>query len=412
MPVLPGSEATAEISVTNTGPVVDSFTLEVLGPAGAWASCEPESLSLFPGQSGTARVLFRPPPGSAVPLGRVVYAVRVRSAEDPAGSVVEEGAVDVGALPVVQAELSPRTGRARGRRTSRHRVAVDNLGNAPVVVQLIGRDEDDVVDVVCDPPELEVGPDSAVFAKVRVRGRHRFWTGASQTHRFQVLAQPPGAAPVAMRGTLLQEAVLPRWLPKALLALAAAAVALAVLWFTVLSPVVKSAATDAGAEAAHQELNKALQSAQQGSGGGAGSGSGSGSGKGTGTSPSPSSGASSSSAPSPSPVIALPPPVPLAVELDSHTTSVTAAAKHQLSITDLVLQNPAGDKGSLTISVGGKVLLNTRLNNFRDYDLPFVTPIAVAAGQTLQLKIGCENPGGAPCTPAVLVNGTDATTAF
>jgi hypothetical protein len=211
----------------------------------------------------------------------------------------------------------------------------------------------------------------------------------------------------------VQEAVLPRWLPRALLALAAAAAALAVLWFTVLSPVIKNTATAAGTDAAHQELNKALQNAQQAAGGaGAGTAGGAGGGgKGAGASPSP-TGAATQPAPAASPVIALPPPVPLSVELDPHTTSITAAAKHQLSITDLVLQNPAGDKGALTISVGGKVLLNTRLNNFRDYDLPFVTPIAVAAGQTLQLKVSCENTGGTPCTPAVLVNGTDATVSF
>jgi hypothetical protein len=67
LPVVPGGEAQAEISVRNTGPVVDSFALSVLGEAARWAVCEPGVLSLFPGQNGTARIVVRPPQGGDVP---------------------------------------------------------------------------------------------------------------------------------------------------------------------------------------------------------------------------------------------------------------------------------------------------------------------------------------------------------
>ena len=61
----PGGVATCQITVRNTGSVVDEFAFSVLGPAGAWAEVEPPSLSLFPGAEGTATVRFRPPPFSS-----------------------------------------------------------------------------------------------------------------------------------------------------------------------------------------------------------------------------------------------------------------------------------------------------------------------------------------------------------
>ena len=70
VPVVPGGEATAQLTVTNAGRIVDSFQLEVLGPAGAWSVCEPVTVSLLPGQSADVRVMFRPPAGETCPRGR------------------------------------------------------------------------------------------------------------------------------------------------------------------------------------------------------------------------------------------------------------------------------------------------------------------------------------------------------
>ena len=44
-----------------------------------------------------------------------------------------------------------------------------------------------------------------------------------------------------------------------------------------------------------------------------------------------------------------------------------------------------------------------RLENFRDIDYHFVTPIVVAAGHELALSLSCT--GGATCDPSVLYSG-------
>ena len=74
------------------------------------------------------------------------------------------------------------------------------------------------------------------------------------------------------------------------------------------------------------------------------------------------------------------------------------AAKKILTVTDLVLQNPGGEFGQLTIrrdpdplTTGDEqVLLVSRLENFRDLDYHFVTPIIFKAGQELQVIVTCQ----------------------
>jgi hypothetical protein len=435
LPVAPGGEVSTEISVKNSGAVVDSFTFSVLGTAAPWAMCEPGSISLLPGQNGTARILLRPPATSEVRSGAVPFAVRVASSEDPPGSVVEEGVLDIGSLSLVTTDLSPLTGRARGKRASKHKLAVDNRGNTPAVIGLAGSDDADTVDVTVTPAELEVPPGSAAFADVSVRARRRFWRGPGVTHRFQVTAHPPGEGPIRRDGSLLQEAVLPSWLPKAIALTAAVAVTLTALWFAVLRPAVRDAATSAGTAAAQRALNVALQQSAAPAGATAAGGTAAGSGSSPQPSPTTSKGGagkpSGSPSPSPSgagsappgsnppgsdppganpPQAGLPPPVPFARTLDAATPRVTSPAKHALALTDMVMQNPAGDQGTLTVNRGGQVLFSEELANFRDYDLHFITAIMIPAGQSLSMSVRCKNPGGKACTPVVLISGMNDTT--
>lgn len=433
-PVTPGEETQVELTVTNTGSVVDSFTFEVLGDPAPWALADPPGLSLFPGQSETATLRFRPPVDPALTPGPRPFAVRISSNEDPAHPCVEEGVLAVAGVAVLTADLSPRTGRARGKRAGKYQVALDNRGNAPVLVDLTGYDAQDLVDVTVQPPRIEVRPGAAAFVTARARARSRFWRGPSVLHRFTVAALPvqPGSAPSTrpesaqpggpaantpppLDASLLQEAAIPAWVGKAAALVLLAAVALTALWFTVLKPVVRDAATGA----ANQALTAAGLTPGAGSlGGGAGGGGGgagpSGSAAGGG---SPSGGSSASSSPSvTAPTVpagpTLPAPVPFAVDLKSNG-ALTAGTHQVYTVTDLVLQNPNGDTGSLTITRGGNTLISTRMENFRDYDLHFVTAITVGSNQSLTISVTCDKPGQGKtaCTPAVLVSGMSHTVA-
>jgi hypothetical protein len=74
------------------------------------------------------------------------------------------------------------------------------------------------------------------------------------------------------------------------------------------------------------------------------------------------------------------------------------------SLTDVVMSNPRGHSGLLTLRRDGDVLLQTDLVNFRDLDYHFVSPLVFGEGEQLRAEVSCSEPAGA-CEAAVLVSG-------
>ncbi|MGH9042390.1 MAG: hypothetical protein ACRDZ3_19405 [Acidimicrobiia bacterium] len=83
----------------------------------------------------------------------------------------------------------------------------------------------------------------------------------------------------------------------------------------------------------------------------------------------------------------------------------------QVSLTDVVLQNPAGDAGDLEIRRGDAVILRVNLANFRDLDYHFVSPLTFRENQELVMAVSCANPAEGPrCAPASYFAGFTAAT--
>ena len=77
-----------------------------------------------------------------------------------------------------------------------------------------------------------------------------------------------------------------------------------------------------------------------------------------------------------------------------------------LSLTDILLQNPAGDVGTLEVRRGDAIILRVNLANFRDLDYHFVSAVVFKAGEDLTFAIQCANPNPGPnCTPAAYFSG-------
>jgi hypothetical protein len=404
----PGGVATCTVTVRNTGSVVDELSFSVLGPAGAWADVQPPSISLFPGAEGTATVRFRPPRDASTRSGRIPFGLRVASREDPAGSVVEEGALTVSSYGANTAELLPRT--ARGRRGARYEVAVDNRGNSEGTIRFAPTDPAEALSFQLVPPEVVVPPGSASFVKLRVRSKS-FMRGQPKTRPFAVAVQPEGDAPIALDGTFLQEALLPRWLLPLLLGL----VALALIWFFLLKPEIKSQARDAVAQPI-ANANKKAANAQQAAQAAA-------------SKADTAAAAAAGKTPPKTTPTTTPPPVKKPTKKPAATTSTAnalgspllgrmatqcpptctaelkAAPKQTLSIADLILQNPEGDSGTLQISIRGTPELLFRLDNFRDYDYHFVASPTLKPGDSMTITVVCQNKGKKACTAAVFWSG-------
>ena len=409
--VEPGGAASIDVRLRNTGTVVDEFSFDVLGDAAGWTTVEPPTLSLFPGAEGTATVWFRPPRAATTPAGQIPFGVRARSREDPAGSAVEEGSVEVGSFLDPFAELVPRT--SRGSRGANHDLAVDNRGNARLSAEVEASDADRMLRFDVNPPAVVVEPGAAGFAKIRVTPVSRFWRGSPKTRPFQLYVRPEGGTPITLDGTLLQEAVLPPWFLKALVLAIVGLIALVILWLFVLKPTIQTAASDAVESPIadlRSDVNDALGDAglptmaPDGSSGSDG-----------GPSPSPSAAPSGSAAPSPSggesaapspsatdagPVV---PGLGTLVDGRLDAADPSLVPTKTLFLTDFVYSNPNGREGAIVLLRDGVPIYQNRLENFRDLDFHYVTPIVVRAGQKLELSLACT--GGGPCDASFTFSG-------
>jgi hypothetical protein len=404
--VEPGQSVSITVKVRNTGSVVDEFALDVLGDAAAWAAVEPPTVNLFPGAEGEAKAVFRPPRAASTPSGVVPFGLRARSREDPAGSAVEEGSVQVGAFADPHAELVPRTSRGSG--SGSHDLAVDNRGNTRLSAEIEAIDADKQLRFDVKPPAVVIEPGMAGFAKVRVSPAKRFWRGQPKTRPFQLFVKPEGGAPIQLDGTMLQESVLPPWFLKALIALVVLAIALVLFWLLLLKPSIQSAASEAVASplaSLKEDVNEALGNAGLPTMGAEG-------GDGEPTEAPPTEAPPSESLP---PGVTPPPPTPtpdpgvvipglgapIDGSLSAGTPSVTFGGTAFL--TDFLFSNPNGQDGAIVVLRNDVPLMRLRLENFRDYDVHFVTPIVIGPTDTLNLSLACES--GGTCDPAVLYSG-------
>ncbi len=404
--VEPGGEVAVDLRLRNTGGVVDEFTLEVVGDSAGWASVDPPTVSLFPGAEGAARILFRPPRVASTPAGLIPFGLRARSREDPAGSVTEEGAVEVGAFVEPYAELVPRT--SRGSRSAAHELALDNRGNVRLNAQVDGSDADRLLSFDVNPPGMVVEPGTAAFAKVRVKPAKRFWRGQPKSRAFQLLITPEGRLPITLDGAMLQEAILPPWFGRLVVALVAAVIGAILLWAFVLRPSIDSAVGQAISSPIAElrgDVNDALSAAGIPTMPAGGAADGGGEPTATAAEPTPTPGPGAT--PTPEMPTADPGTVipglgsPVDGRLDEGSKSFSPDGT--LFVTDLVFSNPSGATGAVIVRRDATEMLQLRLDNFRDYDLHFVTPIVIAEGQSLNLSLSCTSEG--QCDPAVFYSG-------
>lgn len=228
--VEPGGEADLPVQVVNSGNIVEECRFEVVGPCADWATVEPESLSLYPGATGSATVKLRPPRAAQVVPGETPLGLRVVPTTDGSEAVVLERSVSVRPFTEITSELVPpaSSGAWRGR----HRLAVDSKGNTPVTIALSARGATERSRLAFDPAEVEIPPGQAKFATLTVRPAKRLWRGTPITHPFQVIVTPlvpeghDPDEPVVLDGCYEQQAILPRWLPRALAVAVLVAVAL------------------------------------------------------------------------------------------------------------------------------------------------------------------------------------------
>lgn len=213
--VEPGGEVACDVTVRNTGSIVDGLTVTVEGEAAAWASVEPTTLRLMPGSEGVSTIRFRPPRESTSRAGRASFDVRVSSVDNPSTAALVYGSLEVGAFQELAVELTPNT--SRGTRTAAHRFKVDNGGNAPLAVEVMADDPDELLQFTTTPASLVIEPGASGASRVQVRARKPLWWGPSRSLPLRVVAKPDSGDPVRADGAFSQLPRFPKWFRKALL---------------------------------------------------------------------------------------------------------------------------------------------------------------------------------------------------
>lgn len=428
--VEPGRETTCQLSLSNTGTIVEQFSIMVLGDAVEWVRSDPPVVSMFPGAQQTVTLHFTPPRDSTIPAGEIPFAIKIIPSNEPEESVTEEGVITVGAFNDVGAELLPRnpTGRVSGRQ----RLAVDSRGNVPLPVEISARDASDALKFRFRPPALTAAPGAAHFIRIRIKPRHRFWRGHNQLKPYQVTVVAEGERPLVLDGQFTQRAVLPKWV----YALIAAILALVLLWFLILQPAVHDTAVNANkaalaaaqnaAQTAQKQANTAQSQANSASNranqalAAAGK-------------PVPSTTTTSTTKPAPTtttttvaaPVNVAPAPTTTAPPVTSPTDGrleavaapgSTAYARTEkiaggttVTVTDLIIQNISGSNGIARIervipNQPTQDLLVENLANLTDKEYTFDTPMIFTHDQQLQLRVDCAGDQGA-CDVGVYYTG-------
>ncbi|THA72984.1 hydrolytic protein [Streptomyces sp. A0958] len=412
--VSPGAEATTTLTVRNDGDIVEAYTLEVVGDCAAWTTVEPARVSLYPGTSQTVTVRLAPPRSHEVRAGEVPLGVRVLPAEHPESVAVPEMTVVVEPFRELRAKLEP--GRRRGWLGARFRTSAQNRGNAPTEVVLGARQAGEELRLAFTPERRRLEPGESAEAGLRVRARKLIWFGAPAAWPFEVVvaeAETEGAGvedgqpgrPEPLPGEFAQLPLLPKWL----LIVLAAVLALLVAWFALVRPAVRSTAKEAGAKAAQEQNREPRQggattgtttdggqgqSEKQGQGatagadgsGGAGTGGGSGSTGGAGGA----NGLQTSET------------IDVQTRAGAERTGTYQVPEGKtFGVTDIVVANFQGDEGVLTISFGQRKITTIALETFRNQDYHWVTPIQIPEKAAVTVSVTCSKPG----TPAT---GTQA----
>ncbi|MFC5644921.1 hypothetical protein [Kitasatospora cinereorecta] len=400
--VRPGEETRVGLelrSAGGAGEIVEAFRFEVVGAPAGWAVVEPESVSVYPGRTAQAVLVLRPPAEPAPPAGTVPYAVRVVSVDRPDHTLVPEGVLEVLPVERLDAELLPRMSQGRGG--ARHRIAIDNRGNRPVAATLTGSDRGELLTFSLPPVPTVTEPGRAAFVRAGVKPKRRIWRGQAVPHAFQVQVTPEGGAPITLDGTFLQQPVLGKGLLKAVVAVVAVAAALAGVWFGLLRPAVRSAAKEAVKDPVQAAQSQAAEAAQKAAGAQNAAAAAQ---KAAGMTPSPGAAgpATPGTGPEPGAGAALfSHRLTVAPKQDKQATDTfPVPAGKTLRLTDLVLENPQGDTGTITIAVDDKPLLSPALENFREQDFHWSSALIVTGGQHITLTVTCRQIGQPPTAPA------------
>lgn len=383
--VAPGTTAVLQLTVLNLADTTDSFVLTPVGMAAGYTTIKPAQLTLFGGAQETVEIEVRPPLLPSTTAGPTSLSVRIVPQRDPDTIANAETTLLIGAS--FDRRVNVMQPAQRGRRGAGYDMMVENKGNTLASVRLHLIDPTGRVEGEFDPPAAGIEPGGSTLVRLKLRSTGLQWERHPRTIPFRIDADQAGSPTASAGATFVQAPVVPERLLARLLGAAAVLGLAFVGWTAVVRPAIDDAAQRAVDEAAPaptttvagSTVDTAVDPTES-------------------TVPTEDAGA----------IVNLQLPVSVA-QGQTGANQYTVPEGSTLRVTDLIVQNPQLDQGTLTIGRDTVVLLSYNLGNvFSDVAVPLVTPIELKAGEQLVVTVSCTgiiDQTATTCNPAVLVSG-------
>jgi hypothetical protein len=261
--------------------------------------------------------------------------------------------------------------QSKSASAGRHKVAIENNGNVPLMVEIEVSAPDELTAELA-APAINVDPGKTAKVELRLAPRARFWSGAVHEHAFTVDVNGSNGEHADLEGMYQQGPRVRSWFGPAAAGMVGALVVSALAWQFVLKPQVESIAREEAAEL--DEIQSADLQTQVDE---------------------------IEAAAAEAAELPLGEPVDLRLDVTAGAASSQTTAfvfdengsGRVLSITDIILQNPSGAVGTVELLRDDQVLQGSNMANFRDLDFHLVAPYRVDSRSEISLRVECETPG-------------------
>lgn len=367
---LPGQAAALSLHLQNNTTAEQVVTLRVAGELAAQTVLQTETIYLDPNEHFEVPVIVDANVSLVAGPHNCVVEVSADNKTTSAAAIVQIDATAAWTARLGPEQSSSPTG-------GRHKVALDNLGNVPVTVEIATSTEADVVAEIA-APTVNIDGGKSANVELRITPHSRFWSGPPVEHPFSVSLVGSNDEQWSLDGLYTQGPRVQPWVVPALAGMLGALLFGTLAWFLLLRPAVEDIAREEAAELdafQQDELDAAAKEASE---------------------------------------LPLGEPTDLRLTVQGNPgTTVTESfdfdqngSRRVLSVTDVILQNPTGAVGRLELLRDGEVLLNQEMANFRDLDFHLVAPFQFDSGSTISLRVTCQTPG--PGTTSCEASATTA----
>lgn len=360
----PGNTAALSLHLQNNTDTERMVTLSASGALAAQTVLQTETIYLDPNEHFEVPVIIDA--NTSLVAGPHSCVIDVK---DDKHVVTASATVDIGSTEAWVARLEPQ--RSKSAAAGRHKVAVENGGNVPIMVELAATAGADVATELA-APAVNIDPGKTAKVEFRVAPHARFWSGAPIEHPFRLNINGSNGESCELEGLYEQGPRVRSWFGPALAGMAGALAIGTIAWFAVLKPSVESIAIEQATEldtVQQADLDDTLVAIEA---------------------------AAEEASELP---LGEPTDLRLSVSATPATTSTeefnfdAAGVGRVLSISDVIFQNPTGAVGRVELLRDDQVLLDQEMANFRDLDFHLVAPLRIDSGSSIALRVTCTTPG-------------------